>query len=301
MVLAIYKNKKITTIYVILFYNFIFYYIYIMKQLVTFFILTIIFYYITLFLGRCISTEYKKLKVREFVEGFEELSKDKIEGFGVVRNRRKRQRAKEAARRKALDNQSKLITGIVAARQTAAEAKVIEALDNQSKLITGIVAATQTAAEAKVIEADATRIKALNEEKEIDRKRAQDENRAEFQKEFLADDEDDGSDDFFKDQSPDFFKKDVNEQPLAANEDELKMAFDYKQKQLEEQEEIARQSRKTMMLAMIGFGVLLIVGIVYFLFIRKKGKTHEVKTSSTPKVEAPKVEAPKVEAPVPKS
>jgi hypothetical protein len=251
-----------------------------MKQLVTFFILTIIFYYITFFLGRCISTEYKKLKVREFVEGFEELSKDKIEGFGVVRNRRKRQRAKEAARRKALDNQAKLITGIVAARQTAAEAKVIEA--------------------------DAERIKALNEEKEIDRKRAQDENRAEFQKEFLADDEDDGSDDFFKDQSPDFFKKDVNEQPVAANEDQLKMAFEYKQNQLEEQEEIARQSRKTMMLAMIGFGVLLIVGIiVYFLFIRKKGKTPEVKTSSTPKVEAPKVkakvEAPKVEAPVPKS
>lgn len=243
-----------------------------MKQLVTFFILTIIFYYITLFLGRCISTEYKKLNVREFVEGFEELSKGKtVEGMGVIRNRRKRQRAKEAARRKALDNQSKLITGIVAARQTAAEAKVIEA--------------------------DAARIKALNEEKEIDRKRAQDENRAEFQKEFLADDEDDGSDDFFKDQSPDFFKKDVNEQPVEANEDQLKMAFEYKQKQLEEQEEIARQSRKTMMLAMIGFGVLLIVGIiVYFLFIRKKGKTPEVKTSSTPKVEAPKVEAP-----VPKS
>jgi hypothetical protein len=272
MVLASWKNKKISTIYVILFYNFIFYYIYIMKQLVTFFILTIIFYYITLFLCKCISSEYKKLNVREFVEGFEELSKDKIEGFGVVRNRRKRQRAKEAARRKSLDNQAMAIAGIVAARQTAAEAKVIEA--------------------------EATRIKALNEEKEIDRKRAQDKNRAEFQTEFLADDGDDGSDDFFNDQSPDFFKKDVNEQPVAANEDQLKMAFEYKQNQLEEQEEIARQSKKTMMIVMAGIGAFVIVGIIaYFLFIENKKKTPEVKIS-TPKVEVPKVE---VEVPAPKS
>ena len=76
-----------------------------MKQLVTFFILTIIFYYTITFLGRCISSEYKKIKVREFVEGFEELSKDKkkkgkvVEGMGVIANRRRRQRANEAARR----------------------------------------------------------------------------------------------------------------------------------------------------------------------------------------------------------
>mgnify|MGYP001166624147 CR=1 FL=1 len=263
-----------------------------MKQLVTFFILTIIFYYTTLFLGRCISSEYKKIKVREFVEGFEELSKDKkkkdkkkkgkiVEGMGVIANRRRRQRANEAARRKALDNQAKLITGIVAAQQTKAQAMLTEA--------------------------DAKKQEAINEGKEIERKQAADEARADFQKEFLADDGDDGSGEFFEDQSPDFFKRDPSEQPAPENEEQIKMAFEYKQKQLEEQEEIARNSKQTMIFVVVGIAAILLIGIIgYFLFIRKKGGKPEVKTSSsTPKVEvsAPKVEAPapKVEAPAPKS
>ena len=222
-----------------------------MKQLVTFFILTIIFYYTTLFLGRCISSEYKKIKVREFVEGFEELSKDKkkkekgkiVEGMGVIANRRRRQFVKEAARRKALNNQAKLITGIVAAQQTKAQAMLTEA--------------------------DAKKQEAINEGKEIERKQAADEARADFKKEFLADDGDDGSDEFFEDQSPDFFRRDPSEQPVPENEEQIKMAFEYKQKQLEEQAEIARNSKQTMIYVAIGVGVLLLIGlIVYLVFIR---------------------------------
>ena len=255
-----------------------------MKQLVTFFILTIIFYYTTLFLGRCISSEYKKIKVREFVEGFEELSKgnDKKEKGKIVegmRGIRRRAAAQRKLNRDIMSQRAKLVGAIA----TAATARKI-------------------AAEAKVTEAEAKKQEAINEGKEIERKQAADEERAEFQREFLADDGDDGSDDFFEDQSPDFFKRDPSEQPVPENEEQIKMAFEYKQKQLEEQAEIAKQSRNTMILAII-FGVaLLLIGIIgYFLFIRKKEGKPEVKTSSTPKVEAPKVEAPKVEAPAPKS
>ena len=198
-----------------------------MKQLVTFFILTIIFYYTTLFLGRCISSEYKKIKVREFVEGFEELSKgnDKKEKGEVVEGMRGRRR-----RGRRTSAQTAKLIGAIA---TAATAKKI-------------------AAEAKVTEAEAKKQEAINEGKEIERKQAADEARADFQKEFLAEDEDDGSNEFFEDQSPDFFKKDPSEQPAPENEEQLKMAFEYKQKQLEEQEEIARQSRKTIIIAIIG-------------------------------------------------
>jgi hypothetical protein len=253
-----------------------------MKQLVTFFILTIIFYYITLFLGRCISSEYKKIKVLEFVEGFEELSKGTKKGKTIEGMRgRRRAEAKRKLNRDITSQRVKLIGAIA----TAATANKI-------------------AAEAKVTEAETKKQEAINEGKEIERKQAADEARADFQKEFLADDEDDDSDEFFKDQSPDFFKEDPSEQPAPENEEQIKMAFEYKQKQLEEQEEIARQSRKTMIIAIIGGIVLLLLGIiVYFLFIRKKGEKPDVKTSSTSKASAPKVEAPapKVEAPAPKS
>ena len=241
-----------------------------MKQLVTFFILTIIFYYTTLFLCRCISSEYKKIKVREFVEGFEELSKDKtIEGM----------RGRRSAARNLLQQRSKLIGAIA----TAATARKI-------------------AAEAKATEAEAKKQEAINEGKEIERKQAADEARADFQKDFLAEDGDDGSGDFFEDQNPDFFKRDPNEQAAPENEEQLRMAFEFKQRQLEEQEEIARNTRNTIMIVAIVLGVLLLAAaIIYFVFIRKKGKKTEVKTSSAPEVEAPKVEAPKVEAPAPKS
>ena len=263
-----------------------------MKQLVTFFILTIIFYYTTLFLGRCISSEYKKIKVREFVEGFEELSKgnDKKEKGEVVegmRGIRRRAAAQRKLNRDIMSQRAKLVGAIA----TAATARKI-------------------AAEAKVTEAEAKKQEAINEGKEIERKQAADEARADFQKEFLAEDEDDGSNEFFEDQSPDFFKKDPSEQPAPENEEQLKMAFEYKQKQLEEQEEIARNSKQTMIFVVVGIAAILLISIIgYFLFIRKKGGKPEVKTSSStpkveasaPKVEAPKVEAPKVEAPAPKS
>ena len=112
-----------------------------MKQLVTFFILTIIFYYTTLFLGRCISSEYKKIKVREFVEGFEELSKgnDKKEKGEVVEGMRGRRR-----RGRRTSAQTAKLIGAIA---TAATAKKI-------------------AAEAKVTEAEAKKQEAINEGKE---------------------------------------------------------------------------------------------------------------------------------------
>ena len=191
-----------------------------------------------------------------------------------------------------------------------------QALDNQAKLVTGIVAAQQTKAQAMLTEADAKKQEAINEGKEIERKQAADEARADFQRRFLADDGDDGQMIFLKIKDPDFFRRDPSEQPVPENEEQIKSAFEYKQNQLEEQAEIARNSKQTMIYVAIGVGVLLLIGlIVYFLFIRKKGGKPEVKTSSTPKVkapkveakveapkvEAPKVEAPKVEAPAPKS